>query len=225
MGNDKLLLPVEALSYEDRLGLSAWINEKRILVGNAQLLRNHSVKAPDDSFEKKYTEDGKRVIYLSVEGQLAAMLVVSYYPSAPVKKGLNALVNQGITVLVTSRDSNITEEFIESSFGTGKNGVRVLTSASAEFFKECIENERSKEVPASVIHKQGASLLVLRICIGFEACKNRQDADSPLCGGRHRGSRNCSLYGNCRIYLQSGKHRYNTAPAFMDRTRLRTCNI
>ncbi|HQD73444.1 MAG TPA: hypothetical protein PLY67_08505, partial [Clostridiales bacterium] len=63
---------------------------------------------------------------------------------------------QGITVLVTSRDSNITEEFIESSFGTGKNGVRVLTSASAEFFKECIENERSKEVPASVIHKQGA---------------------------------------------------------------------
>ena len=156
MGNDKMLLPVEALSYEDRLGLSAWINEKRILVGNAQLLRNHSVKAPDDSFEKKYTEDGKRVIYLSVEGQLAAMLVVSYYPSAAVKKGLNALVNQGITVLVTSRDSNITEEFIESSFGTGKNGVRVLTSPSAEFFKECIENERSKEVPASVIHKQGA---------------------------------------------------------------------
>ena len=91
MGNDKLLLPVEALSYEDRLGLSAWINEKRILVGNAQLLRNHSVKAPDDSFEKKYTEDGKRVIYLSVEGQLAAMLVVATTPPRRSRRGLTPL--------------------------------------------------------------------------------------------------------------------------------------
>lgn len=159
MGNNKLLLPVEALSYEDRLGLSAWIHEKRILIGNAQLLRNHSVKAPDERFESKYTEGGRRVVYLSVDGVLSAMFVVSYSPSAAVKKGLNALVNQGITVLVTSRDSNITEEFIESSFGTGKNCVRVINSASAEFFKECFENEKSKEMPAGVIHKYGASPL------------------------------------------------------------------
>ncbi|OON84679.1 hypothetical protein, partial [Pyramidobacter sp. C12-8] len=42
MGRKELLLPVEELIYEDRLGLSGWIQGRCVVLGNRRMMENHN---------------------------------------------------------------------------------------------------------------------------------------------------------------------------------------
>ena len=44
-GRTELLEPVESYIYEDSMGLCGWINNKRVLLGNRDLMLNHSIAA------------------------------------------------------------------------------------------------------------------------------------------------------------------------------------
>ena len=66
LGKRELLPPVENLVYEDKLGLSAWIHGRRVLVGNRDLLINHNVEAPGRESELKYRHDNRQIMYLAV---------------------------------------------------------------------------------------------------------------------------------------------------------------
>ena len=78
MDKIELLPPVETLAYEDKLGLSAWIQNRRVLVGSYDLLRNHNVEVPDRAYVDRYTHDGRYPLFLAIEGKLGAMFIVSY---------------------------------------------------------------------------------------------------------------------------------------------------
>lgn len=147
----ELLPPVESLSYEDKLGLSAWIHNQRVLVGNRDLLNNHSVLTPDSEFEKKYTHDGRQIIYLAVEGKLSAMFVVSYSSVPEVLSGAKELSRRGITLFVRTIDANITEEFIESRFNLSPNTVKVIPATVGEYYRVCRET-LVESIDAAAIH-------------------------------------------------------------------------
>jgi cation transport ATPase len=78
VGEKSLLPPVDTLAYEDKLGLSAWIFNRRILVGNGDLLRNHNVEIPDMALIERHLCEGRYPLYLSVDGKAAAVFIVSY---------------------------------------------------------------------------------------------------------------------------------------------------
>ena len=54
IGKQTILPEVDGIVYEDRLGTSAWIYRKKILVGTRELLIHHGVQVPKVEFEKKY---------------------------------------------------------------------------------------------------------------------------------------------------------------------------
>ena len=151
LGKKDLLPPVESLAYEERLGLSAWIHGRRILLGTRELLVNHNVNAPDRNFEAQYTHDGRNVIYLAIAGKISAMFVIKYQADKHMRKYLQNVDKAGVSLLVRSCDCNITEEMICRFFGLPLSAVKILSPVSGDIFEKYREEE-NETAPAGIIH-------------------------------------------------------------------------
>lgn len=151
LGKKDLLPPVESLAYEERLGLSAWIHGRRILLGTRELLVNHNVNAPDRNFEVQYTHDGRNVIYLAIAGKISAMFVIKYQADKHMRKYLQNVDKAGVSLLVRSCDCNITEEMICRFFGLPLSAVKILSPVSGDIFEKYREEE-IETAPAGIIH-------------------------------------------------------------------------
>lgn len=151
LGKKDLLPPVESLAYEERLGLSAWIHGRRILLGTRDLLINHNVKAPDRDFEAQYTHDGRKVIYLAIAGKISAMFVIKYQADKHMRRYLQNVDKAGVSLLVRSCDCNITEEMICRFFGLPLSAVKILSPVSGDIFEK-YRKEEIETAPAGIIH-------------------------------------------------------------------------
>lgn len=150
-GRRELLPPVENLAYEDRLGLSAWIHGRRVLVGNRELLLHHNVEVPEKSSEDIYRHDGRQVMYLAVAGQLSALFVVGYEASADVGDSLRELDRNCVIALVRTSDANITEELISNFFGVNKNAVKVISAVAGSMYKD-LKKIPLETADAAILH-------------------------------------------------------------------------
>ncbi len=151
LGKRELLPPVESLAYEEKLGLSAWIHGRRILVGSRDLLKNHNVEAPEREFEAQYTHDGRKVIYLAIAGKIAAMFVIQYQPDKHMRRYLQNVDKTGVSLLVRSCDCNITEEMICHYFNLPISAVKVLSPVSGDIFQK-YRKENRDDAQAGILH-------------------------------------------------------------------------
>ncbi|MBQ7580851.1 MAG: hypothetical protein IJU39_06045 [Clostridia bacterium] len=127
IGDKTELLPeVEDLLYEEKLGLSGWIQGQKILVGNRNLLVHHNLDAPAKSDEMKVVKDGNRVLYVAVDDHVAAMLVVSYEPDVRMQKYLQDLNNNGIKIIVGTNDCNVDEDVLSLAFGIPRENFKII---------------------------------------------------------------------------------------------------
>lgn len=170
IGKQTILPEVDGVVYEDRLGTSAWIYRKKILVGTRELLIHHGVKVPKEEFEQKYTRKGRKILYLAVAGSVMAMFVVSYSANPKLKRELRRLEKSGITVLVKSSDPFINDESIAELFSLPEGFVRVMNSSNGRVFEKysdmCVEKS-----PAYVVHNGSA----LGFVSAMSAAENLED--------------------------------------------------
>lgn len=150
VGKQSILPDIDTIVYEERMGTSAWIYGKKVLVGNRQLMLQHGIHMPSEEFESKYNHDGRYLLYLAVAGKLVAMFVVSYSPNGAVKKALNKLEKSGMTVLVRTTDSNIDEEMLTEQYDLVDGFVRVLNTASGRVFEK-YSSDKEDTAPAYVV--------------------------------------------------------------------------
>ncbi len=160
MDKEELLPEVQDLNYEDKLGLSAWINNQRAFLGNRDMLINHNIDVPHENSEQKYTHDSRKVMYLAVEGKLAAMFVVSYKADKSLERPLHILDSNGISILVRTNDANITENMLAEEFGLSANSIKILNSLAGNTFKE-YRNIVKRTALAGIVHN-GQSKSFLR---------------------------------------------------------------
>lgn len=114
--NRSMLRPVENVTYEDSMGLSAWVDGKRVLIGNRELMVNHGIEVPSNDYETRFVRDRKNIIYLANSGQLSAMFVISYRPNDPTREQLEMLADRGIYLIINTSDPNITAEKIHAVY-------------------------------------------------------------------------------------------------------------
>lgn len=159
-GRQDILPPVKELNYEDKLGISAWIHNQKVLLGNRNMLVHHNIDVPDKSVEDKYSHSGRKVIYLAVAEKIAAMFVVSYAVDKNIEPYLRVLEANGIQTLVRTNDVNVTEELISEHFALPQENFRVLSSVAGKLFKRRRDAVVDK-LPAGIIH-DGTAYSMLR---------------------------------------------------------------
>lgn len=154
IGKRELLLPVESLAYEEKLGCSCWIHNHRVLVGNRDLLTHHNVETPDMDLESKYKSNGRNVVYLAIEGKIAAMFVVVYKANEETARYMRELEKDGITIFFRTSDANITEKFLEREFGLPANVVKIINPVAGDMFSK-VKAKHTERSNAKIIHNGG----------------------------------------------------------------------
>lgn len=150
---EELLSEVDSLVYEQGMGISGWVDGRRVFVGNRRLLQNHGVDVPSLDYEARYAKDGRRLVYLSLGGQLSAMFVVSYLADPEIQDALQDLCRSRVTLLVRSCDPNITSSDLCESFGLDEYYVDVLPAAAGRAYMQLVE--RTKESMPAVMASNG----------------------------------------------------------------------
>ncbi len=147
-GKQDILKPVDSVVYEDGMGLSAWVDSKRVLIGNRELMLNHGVDIPSKDYEERYAKDGREILYLSNSGELTAMFILSYNPLEHIRDAVDELVESNMVLLVTTNDPNITAQKISSLFGVGIEYVSILSTRLREDLRD-MQKVKAK-TPASI---------------------------------------------------------------------------
>ncbi len=151
VGKQTILPDAQGIVYEDRMGTSAWIYKKKILVGNRNLLINHGVSVPKIEYENKYTRKGRKALYLAVAGKIAAMFIVSYSADEELKRELRRLEKTGITIIVKSCDPYINEESLNELFELPEGYMRVMNAASGRVYSKYSDLSVATS-PAYIVH-------------------------------------------------------------------------
>lgn len=147
MQESRSALPdVESVMYEDQLGLVGWVNGERILVGSRDLMKKYSIDIPEIDFEDTYRRQHKQITFLALGGLLTAMMVTTYRPNVEIAKELQRAEQNGISILVSTCDCNITSEQLSEDFGVFYRSVKVLPTGLGNVCKEVTSafQERSR---------------------------------------------------------------------------------
>ncbi|MCQ2485698.1 MAG: hypothetical protein MJ168_10255 [Clostridia bacterium] len=135
--NRRDILPtVKSFSYEEKMGVSGWIYNQKVILGNRSMMINHNVEIPSGVDEDKYLMRGNEVMYLAIAHKLAAMIVVNYAPNRKIASYLKKLRDSGVSVLVRNCDPNVTERMISLSFDMRLDNIKIISSASGRVFKK-----------------------------------------------------------------------------------------
>ncbi len=128
-GRKEILENVEDIVYEEGMGISAWVNGKRVLIGNRELMRHHGVELPPREYELKYTQEGRDLMYLATSGELSSMFVISYHASPAVYRRLKRLEHSGVAILVKTTDPNITRDMLSDLYELDYDLVQIMPAA------------------------------------------------------------------------------------------------
>ena len=143
-GKTEMLYPVESYIFEDGLGLSGWIENKRVLLGTRELMKNHSIEGlPTREREAEYTR-GYIPVYLSIGGVVSALFVIQVNASISVKNWLLSLEKDKVITVIRTVDGFISLGFLASLFDIQPDSIKLLPFRfHEEYEKETSYTERA----------------------------------------------------------------------------------
>ncbi len=147
--DDYVLPTADSVKYEKRMGISGWVGDDSLLIGNRTLMETHGVSVPSVEVDKKILRSGYFPVYVASGGNPCALLIVGYENDPKITKELHRLCDMGVTLLINNCDPNITEEMLCDYFDLPCDFVKVMKSGSVKKYEECTEFEESTESGAA----------------------------------------------------------------------------
>ena len=148
-GRNGSLYPIENYSYEEGMGMCGWINNKRVLFGNRELMTSHNIEGiPTKAQEAESVDKGKEALYLSISGNLAAMFVVDIVADRYVKRWAKKLCKNKVCMFIKCIDPCITVKKLNKLFGIPEEMVRIIPKKHHEDFYE--ETKKAVRLSASM---------------------------------------------------------------------------
>ena len=124
------------VAVEAKLGVSAWIYERKVLVGTEQMMLSHGMTIPSRAKPEKYNRNNSRTLFLSIDGTVYAMFVCEYYSEPTVEFELQRLEAAGIDLFVKTEDPHIDEALISEVFAIDPNSVKRISRLAGEMYEE-----------------------------------------------------------------------------------------
>ncbi len=145
-------LKVDSFVYEDKMGISGWVDDRRVFVGNRVLMEAHGfTNLPPIELDKKIMRKGYFPVYLVSDNVPCALLIVKYAPDEEIAYELRRLCNTGTTVLIHNCDPNISEQMICDYFGLYSESVYVMSKQGSLAFENI--SKTRKDVSAGAAYK------------------------------------------------------------------------
>ncbi len=147
--NDSYKMPTASMTkYEERLGISGWVNNKMLFIGNRTIMEGHGIAVPSIELDRQILRNGYFPVYLAADGKACALLIIKYSISPEVIKELHRVTKLGVTLLVSNCDPNISEVMICDYFDLYEDSVKVMSNAGVHMFKNATQPTDSLSTPA-----------------------------------------------------------------------------
>lgn len=139
----------DTVKYEENLGISGWVDDRHIFIGNRTLLEAHGIKTPPIELDHKILRNGYFPVYVACGDKPCALLIVKYSVRADIADELREICNLGVTVLVDTCDPNLTGQMICDYFNLYEDSVKVMSNSGSHIYHEAIEKVDSYKSGAS----------------------------------------------------------------------------
>ena len=148
--NDAYVLPdSDTVKYEERLGLSGWVDNELLFIGNRTLMEAHGIEVPGIEVDRQILRKGYFPVYLASGGKACALIIIQYMISPEIALQLRRLTNLGVTLLVNNTDPNINENMICDYFGLYEDTVKIISNAGAHMYKNAVSPTNCCSAPAA----------------------------------------------------------------------------
>ncbi|HEX8312996.1 MAG TPA: heavy metal translocating P-type ATPase [Chthoniobacteraceae bacterium] len=116
-------------------GLSAEVNGRPVLIGNAQLLREHGIE-PAVASGDKLASAGKTPVYIAIDGKFAGIIAVADPVKPHSRAAIARLKETGLKVVMITGDHQLTAEAIAAEVGISRVFAEVLPEGKSAAIKE-----------------------------------------------------------------------------------------
>jgi Cu2+-exporting ATPase len=118
-------------------GLTATVERRALLVGNARLLAEQGVDAAAmHTTADQLATDGKTALFVAVDGQLAGLLAVADAIRPSARAALERLRAQGIEVALLTGDNRRTAAAVARELGIARVFAEVLPGEKADYVRQ-----------------------------------------------------------------------------------------
>ena len=170
-GNKDILKKADNIVFENDMGISAWIDSKRILIGNKKLMINHDIAIPLDSYERGEADNAVgEPLYLSVSGELCARFLVSYNINDDLAVELDKLAEKNKQIIVYTNDANISARKIWEIYGYPEELITIMPSIRHRDYK--LMSAPREDAVAGIVYTGRASAMVRSVV----ACINARSS-------------------------------------------------
>lgn len=136
--------PLEHFHIHDDNGLSGMIRGETVLVGTPVFMRHKGVRLPA-------TMPSKTAVCLAVDGELVALFAIKYDAHPLVDAAMRALGRNGISLVLATRDGNVTPKLLKNRFGT--DGKAVYPESTDRL--SLSDPLRESGVPNGILYREG----------------------------------------------------------------------
>ncbi len=167
--NEDILPEVESFEYEDEKGIVGRVDGKRIFIGNRNLLVNHHLEPPARSDETPYASGNNQVIYIAMDENVSAMMVLTYSADRRRKNELQRLEDDGIGIIVRTLDPNINSAFVARVFSLEADSVSVLNSELGNVYHKLVSTETPRSDATIATKGRIESMMnIISACVGMK---------------------------------------------------------
>lgn len=136
MGKRTLLTKASDVVFKEEKGVVGWVNGKRVLIGNRELLKDFKISSPSRDYEKKYRIPNCELTYFAIGRELVAMFILEYTPSKSICNALASCAKNNMKIFVKTVDSNLTLQKISCDFNLNKKFLSLLSYDNSQQITE-----------------------------------------------------------------------------------------
>ena len=138
----------DTVKYEKNLGISGWVDNEPLFIGNRSLMKAHGIDIPSLEVDKKILRQGYFPVYVATSTTACALIIVQYNVDYAVEKELHKITDLGVLLLVENCDPNVNEAMLCDYFGLYDDSVRVMTNTGLHMYKNAVPDPQSCSSPA-----------------------------------------------------------------------------
>ena len=125
----------DTVKYESKMGLSGWVADELLFIGNRTLMEAHGIAVPSIETDYKILRQGFFPVYLASGGKACAMIIIQYNINENIAKELKKITGLGVTLLISNSDPNINEEMLSDYFGIYSDYIKILDNVGLRMYK------------------------------------------------------------------------------------------